>query len=62
MGSITVRDLPQDLHDKLRHMSVFEGKTIPSLVTEAVELYIEKYEKEGGTINVRCEQHEYRRT
>lgn len=44
--------LPTDTHKKLRYISLMEGINQQDIVAEALDVYIEKWEKENGKIKM----------
>jgi len=48
--NFTVTEIPKELHRKLRIHAAETGRTIKSVVIEAVDKYIEYYEKENKKV------------
>lgn len=44
--------LPTDTHKKLKYISLMEGINQQDIVAEALDVYIEKWEKENGKIKM----------
>ena len=59
MGQLTVR-VPDDLHTKIKVISIYDGMTINSMVVESLQERVNLWERQYGLLPTPGEQHENR--